>query len=305
MRSLFFIILVIFLVLNSVTSNAQSFDTSSTLISRIGSTPPEILNRFRDAGMSPSEHKLTPIEHEVIKSAIEQLPLLHKHVLKKHLFRISFLDNMPNTAFTAPLSSSDSIKLYTITVRAEILHQNVSEWLTEKERDCFDTSDTDLNVTIEAGNLSAFLYVLVHEATHVLDGALNLTPQYTVPQEEVEHQMKTNPFTKGAWKNRLEPLFDFQSDLLDKVYYKTRKKVLIAEVEKIYKTLENSPFVSLYGRNSYHEDLAELITIYHLTEKLGQEYRIIITKGDNELYSFEPMQFKYVQKRIKQLQYFY
>ncbi|MEK6154701.1 hypothetical protein WIW50_15640 [Flavobacteriaceae bacterium 3-367] len=305
---LLFCFLIIF------TSNAQNdilnskvyeLDSSSSLLSRIGETPSKILDRFRDAGMNPSRHTLTREEHKIVSSALNELPPLHQRVLKKHLLRISFLDNMPNTAFTAPISPNDSIKLYAITVRAEILNQTVSEWLTEKERNCFDFSNTNLNVSIRAGELSAILYVLIHEATHIVDGALNLTPQYTVPQREIENSLKSNPFTANIWKNRIEPIEIFQNKMLDEIYFKSRKKMPINKSQEIYGALKNSPFVSLYGRNSYHEDLAEIATIYHFTKKLKQEYQIVIAKGNSKLFSYEPMKSMLVKNRLPQLEYFY
>jgi hypothetical protein len=57
---------------------------------------------------------------------------------------------------------------------AAILHQNVSEWLTEKERTCFESGDPHLKISVEAGTLDAMLYVLLHETIHVVDGALGL-----------------------------------------------------------------------------------------------------------------------------------
>lgn len=148
------------------------------LLSRIERTPDYVMKMFRDAAMSPSEHTLTKEEMSIVASAVAALPPLHQRVLKQHLKSISFLDNMPNTALTAPITSDDdSIKLFHITFRAGILHQTISEWVTEKERTCFSGGDSTISVGIEAGFLNALTYVLLHEGTHVVDGSTQLYQQ--------------------------------------------------------------------------------------------------------------------------------
>ena len=83
---------------------------------------------------------------------------------------------MPNTALTSTINPDDSFRLFDITFRAGILKQNLSEWITEKERTCFDTTGSNISVSIEAGTLDAMTYVLLHETTHVVDGSLEITP---------------------------------------------------------------------------------------------------------------------------------
>jgi hypothetical protein len=56
---------------------------------------------------------------------------------------------------------------------------------------------------------------------------------------------------------------------------------------------------------SWFEDLAELSTIYHLTHKMNQPFRVVVRKNNLELSKFEPMKNKGVQKRLAELKFFY
>jgi hypothetical protein len=50
------------------------------------------------------------------------------------------------------------------------------EWLTWKKRTCLEAAGSTLSVNVEAGKFDAIVYVLLHEATHVIDFCLGITP---------------------------------------------------------------------------------------------------------------------------------
>lgn len=51
--------------------------------------------------------------------------------------------------------------------------------------------------------------------------------------------------------------------------FRSGKPVLISSAPKVYEALKETPFASLYSMASWHEDLAEMLTIYHLTQKMN------------------------------------
>ena len=277
-------------------------DTTTILSERIKPGHPKILKMFEAAGMNPANHSLSEEELKIVTASIEKLPVLHQQVLRKRLLQISFLDNMPNTALTAPVNPKDSLKLFTITVRAEILHQTVSEWLTKKERSCFDFSNSELNLRYDAGNLNALVYVLIHEATHIVDAALGIYSNNANPN--LPEVLSENQFTKGVWKDRTKVSNKFENELLDSTYFRSRKILPIKKAQEVYKALASSPFVSLYGRNSCHEDFAEFITIKYLNEKFGQKFSIVLSKNERTLMEFNPLKSKLVRKRMNKLDQF-
>lgn len=261
---------------------------------------------FRDAGMSPTEHHLSEKEQSKIITAFATLPPLHQRILKSHLRSINFLDNMPNTALTSTVNPGETHQLFDITFRAEILNQDVSDWLTWKERTCFDSTGSTLRVSIQAGHLDAFLYVLLHEATHVVDGSLGITPKILSQDGQILPDSLVTDFIGGIWTGHTSVATAYKSPLLDSLVYRRGGKPLpIRQARRVYQDLAKSPFVSLYGRSSWHEDLAEYITVYHFTQKLGQPFAIKIQNGKQPVFEYKPMQSALVSKRFKYIARFY
>ena len=155
----------------------HGLDPTTSLESRVKETPPSVLKMFEGlGGAAPTAHALTDAERRKLSAAFAALPPLHRRVLGDRLRSVSFLDGMPNTALTSTVNPDEPYPLFDITIRAAILGQDVSEWLTEKERTCFDAAGSPLRVAIDAGKLDAILYVLLHEGTHVVDSCLRMTP---------------------------------------------------------------------------------------------------------------------------------
>lgn len=274
-------------------------DPSTLIDSRIRSTASTVLKLFQEAGMSPVEHTLTPSERNKVVSAIHALPPLHQVILKSHLRSINFLDSMPNTALTSTVNPEEKFKLFDITIRAAILNETVSEWLTNKEQTCFRRDSSDLNISVEAGTLDALLYILLHEATHVIDAILRITPSY---QEE----SSSTAFTKDIWKSRNSPAVEFpDSGLLGIAFRPGGKPIPAKSANSLYTSLSKTPFLSLYGSCNWFEDLAEYVSIFHFTQKLKQPFRVLIRNQSQILYTYQPLKSKESKTRMKQMRQFY
>jgi hypothetical protein len=178
----------------------DGFDPSRALESRIGEPPPVVLKQFKDAGFTPTAHVLTAVERQKVINAFAALPPLNQRILRERLRSVSFLDGMPNTALTSPVSPDDPYKLFDITIRAGILNQDISEFLTQKERTCFETANSSLNVSIQGGTLDAIVYVLLHESTHIVDGTLHITPE--IGRGDGPDRSSAASFTKDVWSGR-------------------------------------------------------------------------------------------------------
>jgi len=280
-----------------------NLDPATGLSIRVKETPADVIKMFKDAGMSPRQHQLSSAELIKVEKAFAALPPLHQRVLKEHLRSISFLDNMPNTALTSIVNTDDTYRLYDITFRAEVLRQNVSEWLTEKERTCFKAEGSSFSVSIKAGALDAIVYILMHEATHVVDGSLGIIPVVTAGTSVDTAHSK---FTTGVWTDRTVFSPQYRNSILDSTHFRIRGKILPIDYAKsVYLALERTPFVSLYSTSSEHEDLAEYLTVYHLTQKLKQPFQILIRDNDKKVFIFEPMKSRLTKSRIKYMKAFY
>lgn len=288
----------------SQVQHKYGLDPTTALPSRIGETPTDVIKMFKEAGMSPTKHQLNPAERLQVEHAFAALPPLHQRVLKEHLRSISFLDNMPNTALTSIVNTGDTYRLYDITFRAEVLRQNVSQWLTEKERSCFAANRSTLSVSVVAGTLDAIVYILMHEATHVVDGSLDLLAGDLNMQTLTDSTKST--FTTGVWTDRIVFAPQYKHTILDSTRYRKGGKIIpIDSAGFVYRALERTPFVSLYSTSSQHEDIAEYLTVYHFTQKLKQPFQIIIRDNEKKVFVFEPMKSKLTKRRMRYMRIFY
>ncbi len=122
--------------------------------------------QFVSSGMTEVRpHVLTKAEAEVVRKAISALPALHQEVLLRQLHSLSFVDGIPGngTGLTSKRDGGDS---YDITLRASVIEQSLSDFLTVKEQRVFLKEDQPL-VVLHAHGANALTYVLLHEATHV------------------------------------------------------------------------------------------------------------------------------------------
>jgi hypothetical protein len=273
-------------------------DPASPLDARVGEADPSVLKMFADAGVpAPSPHVLTDAERTALARAFTTLPPVHQRVLRERLRRISFLDGMPNTALTSMVDPDAAAPVYDLTIRAGVLHESVSEFLTNKERSCFDFSGSTRTVVVEAGPLEAIVYVLLHEATHMVDGSLGLTP--------VEGRSPGGDaalLTAGVWTDRLTVASAYAHPLLDGlVYRRGGRPIPVSDAHKVYGALQRTPFVSLYASSNWHDDVAELVAWHHLTSRMGQPYRIVVRERDQEVLVYQPMASPLVQRRLRLL----
>ncbi len=284
----------------------HGLDPTSPLESRVRETPPAVLKMFEEAGgAAPTAHALTAAERRKLLAALAALPPLHRRVLGERLRGLSFLDGMPNTALTSPVNPDEPYRLFDITIRAAVLGQDVSEWLTEKERTCFEAAGSPLSVAVEAGKLDAIVYVLLHEATHIVDFCLRITPAIP-PGDQPAGDAPASAFTEGIWSGSTTPSPRYRDPLLERIRFRAGGKVLaIDQAGSVYAALRRTPFVSLYGSRNWYDDLAEYVTVYHLTEVLGQPYRIVIRKQGKEAFAYEPMKSAIVRGRVGQMKRFY
>jgi hypothetical protein len=280
----------------------HGLDPGTPVESRVRNAPASVIALMREAGRpDPKSHALTEAERAKLNLAIHALPPVHRRILKERLRELSFLDGMPNTALTSTVNPDEPFRLLDITVNARILRQNVSEWLTQKEQTCFDTTGSPLRVSVQAGtSVDALLYVLIHEATHVIDAAEGITPP-------LSGKRLPSPFTEGVWNDLALPVAPYRDPLRAHIRFYTNgdDKISVERAPEVYEWLRRTPFVSLYGGRNWLDDLAEFASVYHLTEVLKQPYRIVIRRNDKEIFVYEPMKSDLVRRRFGQMTQFY
>jgi hypothetical protein len=284
----------------------HGIDPSSPLEARVKETPASVLKMFKEIESStPTHHPLTKSERLQLSAAFAALPPLHRRILSERLRCVSFLDGMPNTALTSTVNPGEPFLVFDITIRAAILRQNVSEWLTEKERTCFDSTASPLSVAVEAGKRDAIAYALLHEATHVVDSSLRITPKPPSGKAPADRKA-AGLFANGVWRDQTTALPQYRDPLLERLRYRVGGAVLpIKQAEAVYAALQRTPFVSLYASSNWFDDLAEYVAVYHFTEVLKQPFRIVVHREGKEVFAYEPMRSDLVRRRINRMKQFY
>ena len=273
----------------------QNVVHQDALEDRISSAPDRLLERFSDElKVKLSAHVVTPAEGVILTNALAQLTRFQREVLQNHLHAIYFIDGLPNNALTFPDGGPTSKRIYSIVVRAGVLHETISELVTRKERTLFYSAGSDLSVTVNGGTLNAMVYVLLHETTHVVDFAVGATPDTTHPS--VDH-----PLVSGIWRDGMTPVDEYRLPILMSIVWRNGRAMPITHVADLYDALGRTPFISVYASCDSHDDLAELVAWSELTGRLHQPYRIVIAKGAKIIRVIEPAKSELVQARIRYL----
>jgi hypothetical protein len=282
------------------TLRRHGLDPSTPIAARVGETPASVLEMFKElGGPPPTPHVLTAEERAKVEAAFEALPPLIRRVLHERLRSLSFLDGMPNTALTSPANPGEPYQLFDITIRAPILGEDVSQWLTWKERTCFEAEGSPLSVSIEAGTADAILYILLHEGTHVVDACLR-------PGDPDVPGPPFGGFADGVWADRLTLADPYRDPLLESVRYRRTGRVLpIDRARPAYEALARTPFASLYGSSNWYDDLAEFVALYHLTQVLNHPYRLVVLDQGRAVFSHQPMTSDLARSRFDLLSPFY
>jgi hypothetical protein len=265
------------------------------LADRVSPASESLLKRFsRDLKVSLSAHLVTPAERKIVASALAQLAPFQREVLLTRLRAIYFIDGLPNNALTFSDGESASEPTYSIAVRSGALNETISELVTRKERTLFDTAGSDLSVTVDAGTLNAMIYVLLHEATHVVDFVDGVSP-------DPAHPGGDHPIASGIWREDRTLADEYRLPILMDILWRNGRPMSITHAVDLYDALRLTPFISVYASCEPNDDFAELVAWSELAGRFHQPYRIVISKGATIVRVFEPAHSHLVRMRQKSL----
>jgi hypothetical protein len=228
--------------------------TAAVLRARIAPPHEETVAAYRESGaVDASAHPLTEREWTRVERAIADLPPLHREVLERRLARLSFIDapSSAGTALTRASDGPDGGSLFDITIRADVLDKSLSDFLTEKESTLFSDDGSGLGVRFRAGEAPALTYLLLHEATHVVDRTFGVSTEM-------------RPF-RVLWVDYRDLAAPYATGPMGVTTYRRGQPIPLAQSPALYEALGASPFVSLYSTASAGEDLAELVAWSHLS----------------------------------------
>jgi hypothetical protein len=244
----------------------------------------------------------TPAEMKKAEAALALLTPLQKSVARKHLRSFTFTDAADFNGQALRSGQGDDFKVDIIFNRI-ILSETASDFLTRKERQLFDTSGSTLELTVDGGRMDAIAYVMLHEATHLVDYVQGITPQAMTMKGEIATDAHTD-FTRGIWQTAFSLAPPYEDPLFRRVSFAPdRKTIPISQAKSLYEALGRTPAISIYATRGWMEDLAEMVA-WREMEKLKQPYRIEIRDGGKLVYSCEPLKNPLVRARLDKLAVF-
>ncbi len=259
-----------------------------SLRARLQPAHPDSLRAFSSASKPAKVHVLSEREWILVERAINALPTLHRQMLQRHLARLSFVDapDSPGTALTREHDCPDGAPMFDITVRADVLDTSLSEFLTGKDARLFTADASGYRLQMDAGTVPALEYLLLHEATHVVDHALKITAN-------------GGPF-RDVWADYRGLAAPLSQGPLAQTLYRQQPPQPLAQAPALYEALAESPFVSLYSTASAGEDFAELVAWHVLSRSLDVRVTIWIRDAAGKLVArIDPLASKTVQARMK------
>jgi hypothetical protein len=257
------------------------------LMARVGPPSKLAVDEFKKAGMEGVRpHVLTASERAKVKTALASLPALNKYVLGKGLHSLAFVDGIPGegTGLTSPFGKTGQ---YDITLRTSILDEQLSKFLTTKERRVFADDGSGITVTVKGTGTDALTYVLLHESTHVVDKSCGIT---TDPH---------SPFVASIWASQKEMVPRLASSVAATTYFRGGHPIGAGKAATVYDALAKTPFVSLYATATDQEDLAELVAWREILKQHHGDLVIAVNDARGKtLGRWEPLTFPEVKMRF-------
>ncbi len=285
------------------------FSEDTSLISRVSPPSPVILEHLKKLDKRPLYAPYIPnaSEMRIIEKSLEILPRLTRSVLQRHLIGIHFIDDFTGNGLTEWVTDTKG-KVYAIMVfNPSVFRGTMSDILTAKEKSCFIQDETGHDIRIDAGHdYNGFVYILIHESTHVVDYVKRITPYVDMTSKRA---LKLSPaatsFSRNVWRSYDIPVRPPAFSGKISFYGISPPRLQISGAPAVYRELLRSPFASLYGTLSWAEDLAELVTFYHITRELSQPYRISIVQRGTRVLLISPMESPAVRNRLDRIACFY
>jgi hypothetical protein len=273
-------------------ASSQEVAASRPLIVRVGQPSEQVMSTFKDAGMKDVRpHVLTDAERIKVQASLDSLPPLNKGALTKHLHQLAFVDGIPGegTGLTSPAASKGQ---FDITLRASIIDESLSTFLTTKERRVFIDDGSGTTVMVSGTGTDALIYVLLHESTHVLDEACGITTAFP------------NSFDYTIWKSAHELTATMNSALATRTYFRGSARLPLERATDLYNSLSETPFVSLYATASAREDFAELVAWRELQQQHSTTLTISVkSPSSSTATEWHPLTFPALQTRFAQVDY--
>ena len=133
-----------------------AFDPGVPLVARLISPPASAADTASQGlsgrpKLSPTPHRLTNAERAQVDEVLQDLPAFTREVFRQHLRSLTFVDGIPGNGMTSK-EPGTGVPVFNIVLRAGLLRENISQFLTRKERSYYAANDPHISLSIEAGS---------------------------------------------------------------------------------------------------------------------------------------------------------
>lgn len=269
---------------------SYAFDPHSAVESRVGPAPAFLLEALKKMdGKSDYEAYMPSAEEAaLIAGWLGALPAKMREAFTERLIGMYFVKNFTGNGMTN-LVLDDAGRTYAVIVFNPVgFGRTLSQTLTLRDATVFK-GDSRAVVDCGAGD-RGMLYTILHEGTHAYDFIRGVTPYVEEAQVYVTRGGKGLDASWDVWANIEKPLPEADYPDRPKVHFYGLgggPKLTAEDARETYAELQTTPFVSLYGSQSWAEDVADLFTFYHLTRAMKRTCEIRVA-GPKPL-AFQPM----------------
>lgn len=263
---------------------------------RILPMPENLLEIYRQLDGRPGYKAHTPTagEKELIIEYLRLLPPAFEKLFRERCVGLYLMDDFVGNGLASWVVDRKGRRFFQMTLNRAALSQPLSATLTERERSCFIPQE-GWDVKVEAGKVYRGLaYALFHEGTHAVDYVYNITPDVDpdFPMRLRAAALPDGGLFTGVWQSPAAPFarYDYiKRGLLTFYGLGGGPRIPAGETPEVYGGLAGSPFISLYGSKTCAEDFADLIAYHMIVERLGQPYRITLSRPGGRETSYEPI----------------
>jgi hypothetical protein len=261
---------------------------------RIGEIPAVCLDRLRtlDNDESYRGYTLSADERALVLRYLGLLPAGTRRVLEARLVGLYFVSGLIGTGYSDYVLDTAGQVYVVMAFNPACLSTDLGTWMSARERSAF--AGTDTLVTVDCGTgYTGFLYGILHESTHAVDYVEGLTPFVEPDLEKIglSPPARDRSFTTSAWRSYRLPRAREDFPLRNAIGFyglPGTRRIQSSEASRVYDGLDRSPFVSLYGAQSWAEDLAESVTWYHYVSALGGTYAVTVAEGNGATRTMRP-----------------
>ena len=292
--------------------SSYAFNPASSLVSRVTPVPRFLLDDIRklDGRDDYAAYAPSAAEMKTLTEYLALVPPRHRKVMRERLIGIYFISPFMGGGL-ADWVMDDAGKVYAVLViNPDVFRRSLSDWLTYREQSCFRDDGSGVKVRVDAGRrFNGLMYLLLHEAAHIVDYVENHTPFVEPVLETVTGRgAMDSAHARGVWEEYGKPLATSGFSMRGNVTFyglSGGPKIPAAGASELYRELSASPFATLYGSQSWAEDFADTFMAYHLAKKLREPFVVSVEKEGRTLFRYSPLESPRVKARLGYLEKLY